>query len=382
MSRELFRLSKRGVLLVDHDVAAMRHIVLVQALDVETNVVTWVGEVDTRVVHFNSEDLTNARIRGCVRGQENDLLTRLHNALLHTACKHIADTLDLVDARDRHAHWGADGALGDTADNVKHVEHGLHVNGLLAHQNIHALPPVHVGGLLQEVVAHPARDRHERCVLLHKVLFPPDLHQHALHLVGDLIVPRLLVARSVTVHLVDATADLLHAQQVDETRMLASLTLDLTSLVVTLGNGGGEVTIGWDHDESHVSLGGTRDHVLDEVAMPRGVNHSVMPLGRVELFGCASNRHAALALLLLTVHVKCKGEGALAKALSLLLQLLELALREPTKLEDESARGRALPTVDMATDHNRKMLLLRVGRHSWDDTTAANKIGLCTKFTA
>ena len=43
----------------------------------------------------------------------------------------------------------------------------------------------------------------------------------------------LLDLRGVAVHLVDADHDLLHTQQVDQTGVLAGLTLDLTSLVVT-----------------------------------------------------------------------------------------------------------------------------------------------------
>ena len=58
-----------------------------------------------------------------------------------------------------------------------------------------------------------------------------------------------------------------------------------------------------------------------------------------------------------------KGEGALAQALGLGLELLELALRQPAELEDEAAGGGALAAVDMAADHDGEVLLLRVRRH-------------------
>ena len=45
----------------------------------------------------------------------------------------------------------------------------------------------------------------------------------------------------VAVHLVDADDELLHAEQVDQERVLARLALDLTGLVVALGDGGREV---------------------------------------------------------------------------------------------------------------------------------------------
>ena len=77
----------------------------------------------------------------------------------------------------------------------------------------------------------------------------------------------------VTVHLVNTDADLLHAQQVDETRMLTRLTLDLTSLMVALGDSCCEVTIGRNHDKSNIRLRSTCDHILDEVAMSWSIDH-------------------------------------------------------------------------------------------------------------
>ena len=65
--------------------------------------------------------------------------------------------------------------------------------------------------------------------------------------------------------------------------MLACLALDLPSLVVALGNRGGEIAVSWDHDESDVGLRGAGDHVLDEVAVPRRVDDGIVPLLREEL---------------------------------------------------------------------------------------------------
>merc|ERR1719188_2196283 len=219
---ELLRLAQGCVLLVDHHVARAGHVILVEALDVEANVVPWVGEVDALVVHLHGKYLASARVRSGVRGQEHHLLARLHHALLHAPSEHIANTLDFVDARDRHAHWRAGGPLWHSAHHVKHIVDSVHVDGLLAILDIATLEPVHVGGLLQQVVAHPAGDGHHRRALLDEVLLPPDLDQHALHLVCDLVITGLLVSGGVAVHLVDADADLLHAQQVDQAGVLAS----------------------------------------------------------------------------------------------------------------------------------------------------------------
>merc|ERR550537_1661800 len=112
LSIELFGLAQSGVLLVHHHVTGARHVLLVQTLDVQANVVTRVGEVHTLVVHLHSEHLASAWVGAGVSGQEDHLLTRLHLTLLNTAGQHITHTLDLVDARDGHAHWGGSRSSG------------------------------------------------------------------------------------------------------------------------------------------------------------------------------------------------------------------------------------------------------------------------------
>ena len=73
------------------------------------------------------------------------------------------------------------------------------------------------------------------------------------------------------------------------------------------------------------------------------------------------DRHTALTLLLLAVHEESEREGTLAQTLRLLLQLLELTLRQTTELEQQTPGRRGLATVDVAADHNREVLLLSHG---------------------
>mmetsp|Transcript_50613 Transcript_50613/g.140253 ORF Transcript_50613/g.140253 Transcript_50613/m.140253 type:complete len:340 (+) Transcript_50613:578-1597(+) len=315
------------------------------------------------MVHLHGEDLARARVRRGVRRQEHHLLARLHHALLHAAGQDIAHALDLVDPRDRHAHGRADRTLRHTAELVQHIIDRVHMDRLAAELDVLALPPPHVLRLLQQVVSHPPRDREHRRALLDEVLLPTHLHQHALHLVGNLVVARLLVSGGVTIHLVHANRNLFHAQQVDQPGVLPSLALDLPGLVVPLRDRRREVAIRRHHDQRHVRLRRACDHVLDEVPVARRVDDSVMPLFCVEFFGRASDGHAALALLLLPVHVESERKTALSEALRLSLQLLQLALRQPAQLEDQAARRRALAAVDMAADDDGEVLLLRVRRH-------------------
>merc|ERR1719159_1773606 len=296
LSVELFGLPESRVLLVHHHVARTRHVLLVQTLDVQTDVVTRVGGVDTRVMHLHSEHLTGACVGGCVRRQEDNVLTRLDDTLLNTSGEDISDALDLVNARDWHAHRCADRALRHAAKGVEHIVESVDVDSLLAVLDVHTLPPVHLLRLLQQVVAHPAGDWKDWRALLNEVLFPADFDQHVLHLVSNLLVTGLLVASGVAVHLVHANGDLLHTKQVDQARVLASLALDFSSLVVALGNRRGEVTIGWDHDKGNVRLRCASDHVLDEVSVARRIDDGIMPLGRVEFLRGACNCHTTLTL--------------------------------------------------------------------------------------
>merc|ERR1719230_2074555 len=81
---ELLGLSQGGVLFVDHDISTTRHVLFVQTLDVQANIVTGLGLLSPLVVHLDSENLANARVGSSVGWQENHFLTRLHDALLHT----------------------------------------------------------------------------------------------------------------------------------------------------------------------------------------------------------------------------------------------------------------------------------------------------------
>merc|ERR1719310_2299502 len=130
--------------------------------------------------------------------------------------------------------------------------------------------------------------------------------------------------------------------------MLTSLPLDLTSLVVTLCNSGSEITVRWNHNERNVCLRCPSNHVFDEVTVARSINDRVVPLFCVELLSCARNRDTSFTLLFLAVHVERKSEGSFTQTLCLLLQLIQLTLRESTKLKDETASCGTLSTVDMA----------------------------------
>merc|ERR1712146_572448 len=199
------------------DVADARHVGLRETLDVHADVVARTGGLDRLVVHFDGEHLAGARGRGGVGRQEDDFVVRLDGALLDTAGEHITDTLDLVDARERGAHRRIGLAARGLDHVLERVVQGLDVElvVLVAEDNdVNALPPRHLLRLLDQVVAHPARDRDERNLLLDDGLLPADLLEHAHDFVTDFGVAGLTVLGNIAVHLVDADNDLLDTEKV------------------------------------------------------------------------------------------------------------------------------------------------------------------------
>merc|ERR550525_1077739 len=185
---ELARLTQSGVLLVDHDVARSRHVVLVQALNVQANVIARIRKVHPLMVHLDCEHLASAGIGSSVRGQKHNLFARLHHTLLHTAGQDIANTFDFVDTGNWHPHRCTHRPLRHAAQLVEHIVNCIDMDGLLSVLDILSLPPPHVVRLLQQIVAHPAGDGHHWRVLLNEFLLPANLDKHTLHLICNFIV--------------------------------------------------------------------------------------------------------------------------------------------------------------------------------------------------
>ena len=123
-----------------------------------------------------------------------------------------------------------------------------------------------------------------------------------------------------------------------------------TSLKTTSG--------GVDDKYSTVSLGGTRDHVLNEVTVSGGINDSAVVLGGLELPQGNVDGDAPLALGLELVEDPGVLEGPLVHLGSLLLEPLDDALVDASQLVDEVAGGRGLARVNMADDHDVDVNLL------------------------
>jgi hypothetical protein len=129
--------------------------------------------------------------------------------------------------------------------------------------------------------------------------------------------------------------------------VLAGLTLDFSSLVVTLLDGGGEVTVGGNHEQADISLGSTGNHVLDEISVAWGINDGVVPSSGEEFLGGASNGDTTLTLLLLTIHEESKGERRLAQSSGFFSKLDHITLWDTSQLENEATSGSRLAGIDL-----------------------------------
>jgi len=117
-----------------------------------------------------------------------------------------------------------------------------------------------------------------------------------------------------------------------------------TSLKTTSG--------GVDDKYSTVSLGGTRDHVLNEVTVSGGINDSAVVLGGLELPQGDIDCDTPLTLSLQLVKHPRVLEGPLVHLSGFLLEPLDHTLVDTAKLVDQVAGGGRLARVDVANDHD------------------------------
>ena len=104
-------------------------------------------------------------------------------------------------------------------------------------------------------------------------------------------------------------------------------------------------------------LGGSGDHVLDEVTMSGGVDDGDVVLGGLELPESDVDGDTTLTLSLQFIQHPGVLERALAGLLGLLLELLDGPLVDTSTLVDQVPSGGRLAGVDVADDDNVNMSL-------------------------
>lgn len=228
-------------------------------LDVEANVVTRDTLLELLVVHLNG-----LHFSGDVGGSEGDDHTRSDGTSLDTADRDGTDTGDLVDILERKTEGLVDGTDGrlDGVDGLEEsLTRGLTSLGLL----LPALVPGGVGGGLDHVVTVETGDRDERS----RLGVVADLLDEVGGLLDDFVVT--LLGPLAGVHLVKSDNELADTEGEGKQSVLTGLAiLGDTSLEFT--------STGANDKNGTVGLGGTSDHILDEVTVTRGICYTLLDI--------------------------------------------------------------------------------------------------------
>jgi hypothetical protein len=216
-------------------------------LDVEADVVTGDTLDKLLVVHLDGLDFS-----GDTSGGEGDDHTGLDDTGLNTTDGNRANTANLVDILEGQAE-GLVGGTGRGVDGIDGLKEGL-ASGLGLGLLLPTLVPGAVGGNVDHVVAVESGDGDEGNVLG----VVADLLDEVGGLLDDLLVTVLRPLGGV--HLVDGDDELLDTKGVGKQSVLTGLSiLGDTSLELT--------STGGNDENSAIGLGGTSDHVLDEITV-------------------------------------------------------------------------------------------------------------------
>ncbi len=137
---------------------------------------------------------------------------------------------------------------------------------------------------------------------------------------------------------------------------------------------------GVDDENGAVGLGSTSDHVLDEIAMSRGINDGAVVLGCFELPQGDIDRDAALPFRLELVQHPGVLEGSLVHLRRFLLEALDHPLVDSSQLVDEMTCSCGLARVDMSDDHDVdvRLLLSHLARLSQNKPRVSTSLSLQT----
>jgi len=308
-------------------------------LDVETNVVSGNTLGELLVMHLDGLDFS-----GDVGWGEGDDHTGLDDTGLDTADWNSSDTTNLVHVLE----WETERLVGWTGwglDAVNGIQEGLAGNlalglGLL----LPSLIPGAVAGDIDHVVTVEARDWDERNTL--------GVVSDLLDKVGDFLDDFLITGfgPAVGVHLVEGNDELLDTEGEGQEGVFTSLAI--------LGDTSFEFTrTGGNDEDGTISLGGTSDHVLDEITMSGGIDDGNVVLWSLELPESDINGDTTLTLSLELVQNPGVLEGTLAHLSGFLLELFNGTLVDTTALVDQVAGGSGLATVDVSDDNDVDMSL-------------------------
>jgi len=315
-------------------------------LDVEADVVTGDTLGKLLVVHLDGLDFS-----GHTSGREGDDHTGLDDTSLDTTDGNRSNTTDLVDILEGKTE-GLVGRTGRRLDGIDGLEEGL--AGGLASLGLllPTLVPWAVGGVVDHVVTVETRDGDES----HRLGVVANLLDEAGGLLDDLVVTVLRPLGGV--HLVDSNDELLHSESVGKQSVLTSLAiLGDTSLELT--------STGGNDENGAIGLGGTSDHVLDEITVTGSIDDGHVVTWGLELPESNVDGDTTLTLGLQLVKNPSILEGTLAEFGGFLLELLDSTLVNTTALVDQVTGGGRLSGVDVSDDNDVDVKLLLTHDDGW-----------------
>jgi len=259
-------------------------------------------------------------------GGEDNISVGLEDTSLNTTDRNRSDTANLVNVLKRKTKVKVNGS-------------GRGINGLKGIDKSGALVPLGVGGLLEHVVTNPTGDGDEGDLLDVET----SLGQKLGHLGLDFIVTSLAVGDRFVVHLVDADNHLVDTKSEGEESVFTGLTvLGVTSFELTDTRG--------DNQNGNISLGGTSDHVLDEVSVSGGINDGEVKVLGLKLPEGDVNGDTTLALGLELIKDPGVFERSLTHLGGFLLELLDGTLVDTTALVDQVTGGGRFTGIDVSDD--------------------------------
>jgi hypothetical protein len=159
----------------------------------------------------------------------------------------------------------------------------------------------------------------------------------------DFIVSILFVIGTLGVHLVAADDHLLDTHGEGKKSVLSSLTF--------LGPSGLELTRwGGDHEDGNISLGGTSDHVLNEISMSWSINDGEDGFLGLELPESDINGDTSFSFGLKFIKNPSVLERSFTHFFGFLFELGNGSLIDTTALVDQMTGGGRFTRVDMTDD--------------------------------
>lgn len=302
-------------------------------LNVETDVVTRDGFGELFVMHFDGLAFSDDLVGGELNGH-----TGLDDTSFNSTDGDCTDTTDLVDVLEGKSEGFVDGSLGS-------------FEGIESFNEDGSLVPGGVGGSFQHVVTIETRNGDEGDGV--------GLVTNLLQVVGqfllDFVVSFFREVDGLFVHLVEADDHLLDTQSERQKSVFSGLTiLGDTSFEFTLG--------GSNHKNSNISLGGTSNHILDEISVTGSINNGEVVFSGFELPEGNIDGNTSFSFSFKLVQNPSVLERTLTLFSGFLFELFDDSLIDTTALVDQVTGSGRFTRIDV-TDNDQVNVNLITSSH-------------------